>query len=380
MPRRRPYPYLKKDVSRHGQVRWYLRRYVDGVETLVRLPDYPGASKEAEAAYYAAIEDKPIVKVEPGASRFGAGTFGNLCGRYLGSPKFLSLAPITQTGYRRQIDALRREFGQIPYVDFRRRHIVAIIERKADRPGEANNVLKALQALFTYAVKADILERSPAAGVEKLQVTTDRAGGALPWTDEHAATFRGRWPLGSPQRTLMEIMWNTTLRIGDALLLGPQHVRNGRVTIVTHKKGVTVDMRVLPELAAALSAAPAAHLTYLATQGGRTRSAKAAYTWFSGAAKAAGLPPGYTAHGCRKGRLTEAADRGASDQQLVALAGHTSAKSLAPYLKKMNRGRLADDGLSLLDEDARDRNRTGIGAPSKKVRQKKSQRFDCEGE
>ncbi|MGJ0503984.1 MAG: tyrosine-type recombinase/integrase [Methylocystis sp.] len=370
MPRRQPYPGLKKDVSRHGQVRWYVRHYADGAEKLVRLPDYPGASREAETAYHAAIAQKPIVNVEPGEKRFASGTFGHLCGRYLGSPKFLSLAPITQAGYRRHIDALRREFGQIPYVDFRRRHIVKIIERKADKPGEANNVLKALQVVFTYAVKTDLLDVSPVAGVEKLKVTTDRAGGAEPWTEDHAAMFRARWPIGAPQRTLFEIMWNTTLRIGDALLLGPQHVRDGRLRMVTSKRGVPVDMRVFPELAEALRASPTAHMTYLATQGGRTRSAKAAYSWFSKAASAAGLPPGYTAHGCRKGRLTQAADAGATDQQLVALAGHSSAKSLPAYLKKTNRGRLADGGLAFLGMGSEDRNRTGIVAPCKKVRQK----------
>lgn len=337
-----------------------MRRHVDGVEKLLRLPDYPGASKEAEAAYYEAINDKPIVKVEPGEKRFAPGTFGNLCGRYLGSPKFLSLAPITQAGYRRHIDALRREFGHIPYADFRRRHIVAIIERKADKPGEANNVLKALQVVFTYAVKSDLLNVSPVAGVEKLKVATERAGGAEPWTEEHAAMFRARWPLGSPQRTLFEIMWNTTLRIGDALVLGPQHTREGRVRIVTSKRGVEVNVKISAELTAALSAAPTAHLTYLATQGGRTRSAKAAYTWFSEAARASGLAPGYTAHGCRKGRLTAAADGGATDQQLMALAGHSSAKSLPAYLKNTNRARLADDGLASANKAIGTENEQGM--------------------
>ncbi|HEY8066253.1 MAG TPA: hypothetical protein VIF40_16235 [Methylosinus sp.] len=258
--------YVKRDVSRHGQVRWYFRR---GGEPKVRLPDYPGASKEAETAYYAALDRKPSAPA-PMADTWPAGSFGALVTRYINSPKYQSLAPITQAGYRRQLDRLRESIGLLPYREFRRRHVVRLVEAKAGRPGEANNVLKALQALFTYALKAELLDLpvSPAAGVEKLKVTGPRAGGSETWLPEHAAMFRARWPLGTPQRTAFEICWNTGLRIGDALLLGPQHVRDGRVRMTTRKKGVAVDNPVLPELAEALAAVPTRHLTYLATQGG----------------------------------------------------------------------------------------------------------------
>jgi integrase len=341
MPRRRPYPYIKCETHR-GKLRWRFRRVIDGVERKVDLPDHPGASKEAEAAYYAALAGKPIER-DLGEARFGAGTFGALVSRYFSSPKFLSLALVTQTGYRRQLDALRREIGQIPIGEFQRRHIVRLIERKADKPGEANNVLKALQAVFTYAVKADLLGRSPAAGVEKLKVTGPTAGGSETWTDAHAALFRARWPIASPQRTLFEIMWNTGLRIGDALKLGPQHFRDGRIRMETHKKGVYVDIPVSPDLAEALAAAPTPHLTYLATQAGRPRSADSTYSKFSEWAREAGLPPKHTSHGCRKAILTEAAEDGATDQQLAALAGHSSTKSVAAYTKKA-RIRVLTDG------------------------------------
>jgi integrase len=345
MPRRSRWglDYLFRDVSRHGTVSWYFRR--GGKK--VRLSDHPHASPSAMAEYLAALDCKPIV-IEPGEGRFAAGSFGHLVGRYLGSPKFLGLAPVTQTGYRRQLDPLRKELGAIPLEQFRRKHIVALIERKADRPGEGNNVLKALQAIFTYAVRADLLERSPAAGIGKLKVTGESAGGSETWTEEHAAMFRARWPLGSPQRTLFEIMWNSGLRIGDALLLGPQHIRAGRLRMVTNKKGEPIDHEIERDLAEALAAAPTPHLTFLATQGGRTRSAKAAYSWFSEAARKAGLPPKFTAHGCRKALLTEAAEAGGSEQELAAMVGHGSTRSVAAYVKKANKARLADSGFSRL--------------------------------
>jgi integrase len=163
----------------------------------------------------------------------------------------------------------------------------------ASSPGSANNCLKALQGLFAYAVDQDLLKTSPTAGVKKLPVKTERAGGSRAWLQEHADLFRARWPLGTPQRTLFEIMWNTALRIGDALRLGPQHTRDGRVRMSTNKKGEGIDLPLLPELVEAL----------------------AAYTWFSAAARRAGLPPRYTAHGCRKGLLTKRAQARATPHE-----------------------------------------------------------------
>lgn len=361
MARRQHFPFLKRDVSRHGQVRWYFRR--NGRK--VRLPDYPGASKEAEAAYYAARDEKPIVK-EAGEDRFAAGTFGHLCVRYLSSGGFVNRAAITQETYRRQIDPLRKEFGSFQLKQFERKHVVAIVERKADKPGASNNVLKILKILFGYAVKSGLHDRNPATGLEKQSY---RAGGAETWRDEHATMFRARWPLGSPQRTLFEIMFNTSLRIGDALRLGPQHVRDCRVRLVTSKTGDGIDLPLREELRVALDAAQTPHLTYLATVQGRTRSAKAAYTWFSAAAKEAGLPPGFTAHGCRKGLLTAMAEKRATEQQMQAVSGIKSPRVLQGYIRDANKARMADDGLSVLDDPGRGEHGTKPGPPSKKVGQ-----------
>ncbi len=139
-----------------------------------------------------------------------------------------------------------------------------------------------------------------------------------------------------------------------------------RVKITTHKRGVPVDIEVTPDLAAALAAAPTPHLTFLATQGGRTRSAKAAYTWFSEAARTAGLPAKYTSHGCRKGVLTEAAEHGATEHELAALAGHSSTKSVSAYTRKARSGVLADGATAKLDRGEKG---TITGPPSKKVGQ-----------
>ena len=90
MPRPRP-PFLVRDVSRHGQVRWYFRK--DGHKT--RLPGEYG-SKEFMAAYEAALSGKPV----PAALKPGTGSFGWLVDRYRETAAWSKLSKAT----RRQRD------------------------------------------------------------------------------------------------------------------------------------------------------------------------------------------------------------------------------------------------------------------------------------
>lgn len=346
MPRKQPYQFLKREITRHGKEVWYLRRTG---QPKIRLPGHPGVSRENADAYFAALENRATVKT-PGAGRFAPGTFGDLCARYLGSNKFLLRAPITQQTYRGQIEPLRIPFGQIPLEQFQPKHVVALMEQKSGKPGAANNVLKMLKILFGYGVKAGLMATNPAAHIEKDAYTSR---GSEPWREEQVGKFRAEWPLGSPQRTALEIMINTGLRIGDTLKLGPQHIRDGAIHIRTGKTAVELTLPILHNLRLALDAAPTPHLTYLATAQGRTRSAKAAYSWFSAAAAKAGIPPGYTAHGLRKAIVTTLAERGATEQQMKAVSGHKGSRELQPYCQRAEQKRLAEDGMRLLDQGPR---------------------------
>lgn len=364
MPRKQPYPHLKREFSRHGKEVWY-HRVVGRLKT--RLPGHPGISREAADAYYAAEESKPVVNT-PGASRFAPDTFGDLCVRYLGSNKFLLRAPITQQTYRVQIEPLRVQLGQIPLKQFQPKHVVALMEQKAGKPGAANNILKMLKILFAYGGKSGLMTTNPAANVEKESYAPQ---GSETWRAEHEALFRAKWLLGSPQRTAFEIMVNTSLRIGDAVKMGPQHVKeDGKLHVRTGKTRAELTLPILPNLRLALDAAPTPHLTYLATAQGRTRSTKAAYSWFSDAAREAGLPAGYTAHGLRKDLLTTLAENGATDQQMMAVSGHKSSRQLQPYLQKARQKGLAEDALRPLHRGPPEHESgTFIGLPSRKVGQ-----------
>jgi site-specific recombinase XerD len=71
----------------------------------------------------------------------------------------------------------------------------------------------------------------------------------------------------------------------------------------------------------------------LTTEHGKSRSEKAAASWFSKAAQAAGLEKGKTAHGVRKGRAAMFKENGASSDQRMAILGHETESETLHYSK-----------------------------------------------
>ena len=55
------------------------------------------------------------------------------------------------------------------------------------------------------------------------------------WTEEDAAQYDKRWPLGTKERVWRDVLFYTGLRRGDAVTLGRQHVRDGLITMRTEK-------------------------------------------------------------------------------------------------------------------------------------------------
>jgi hypothetical protein len=115
-----------------------------------------------------------------------------------------------------------------------------------------------------------------------------------------------------------------------------QHVRDGVITIRTekHRKdkpGELVTIPILEPLAASIAATATGDLTYLVTQAGRPWVKESFGTWFRAACRKARCPG--SAHGLRKAGATRAAERGASERQLMAISGWSTGKMAQHYTR-----------------------------------------------
>src|SRR5262249_48854747 len=118
--------FVKAYVDRHGKPRHYLRR--KGHRDVV-LPGLVG-SEEFLEAYSKALADTP--RVEIAARRTRVGSINAMVIGYLGSADFHNLAPTSQQQYRRILEGLRHDYGDMSIATLARKHVVRMLDAKAE--------------------------------------------------------------------------------------------------------------------------------------------------------------------------------------------------------------------------------------------------------
>jgi hypothetical protein len=129
--------YIKAYCDRHGKVRHYLRR--PGAKPIA-LPGLPG-SDEFMAAYAAGLSEQ-APRVEIASRRTRAGSINAMIVGYLGSAAFHNLASSSQEQYRRILEGLRRDYGELSIATLARKHVVQMLDAKADTPSAARDFLR----------------------------------------------------------------------------------------------------------------------------------------------------------------------------------------------------------------------------------------------
>jgi integrase len=335
--------YVVEDVDRHGNARLYFRRKG---QVKTRLPGLPGSDKFM-AAYSAALTSSEQQQ-PPRLQRSGKGAFGYVCRAYYASKTFKALDASTQSWRRRALDAICENHGDKPVAQMSSKHVRMLRDEKMDLPGAARNRLKALRALFRWAVEADEAPHDPTIGVKAISYVTK---GHHTWTIEEVETYEQRHPLGTKARLAMAILLYTSWRREDAVRLGPQHVRGGRIKYRQakneHRNPVDMDIPLCPELAEAIVFSPSVHLTFLVTEYGKPFTPNGFGNAFKDWCRQANLPH-CSAHGLRKALATRLAERGATPHEIMAITGHTSLEEVELYTRAAQKSQLADRAMSKL--------------------------------
>lgn len=331
MPRKRP-PHLHREINRHDNVVWYVRR-AHGARIRIRA-EYD--SKEFWAEYRAAIEGVSIPASKP---RMAPYTLGWAIDKYRNSSAWAALKPATRRQRENIYRAVLAAAGEAPLSEVDEDMILDGRERRASVPHAANNFLKAMRGFFKWAAgDGKLVSVDPTLGVRLLKGPNDDAGHHT-WTEDELARFEARWPLGTRERLAYDLILYTGLRRGDVVRLGRQHVRDGVATIRMEKTGDEVVFPILPPLAKSLAAGAAGDLTFLVTERGAPFVKEGFGNWFRDACRAAGVPG--SAHGLRKAGARRAAEHGASDRELMAFFGWNTAKMATHYTRAAERKLLA---------------------------------------
>lgn len=343
MPRPRP-AHLHREETRHGAAVWYVRK---GHGPRIRIKGGYG-SEEFWAEYRAALEGAP--KPSKGTK---ANTLAWAVDRYRNSSSWGSLSNATRRQRENIYRATMKTAGDVPLKAITTETIRTGRERRAATPHSANNFLKAMRAFFAWAVEEALIAADPTKGVKLLAGAND-ADGFHVWTQAELDRFEARWPVGTRERLAFDLLLYTGLRRGDAVRIGRQHERDGWLTIRTekHRKGKPgeqISIPILAPLAASLAATKTGDLTYLVTEHGRPWVKESFGNWFREACRQAGVPG--AAHGLRKAGAARAAERGATERQLMAIFGWSTGKMAQHYTRTADRTRLARDAAQFLLPD-----------------------------
>jgi len=342
-------PYIQQFRDRHGKLRRYFRR--PGMEK-IRLHGEPG-SPEFISAYNAALSGHKIEKLPAGFTRSIPGSVSSAIAAYYQDAAFLGLARGTQNMRRQILERFRAQDGDKPLLLMRQDHIARKLGKL--KPAAARNWLKALRGLMLFAVSTGLRGDDPTIGFRPARY---RAAGIHSWTEDEIAIFELHHEVGTRARLAMSLLLYTAARRGDAVKLGPQHIKSGRLVYRQQKTGRTLAIPVHPQLVMVLAASPRSHLTFLVTPQGAPYApngfSKAMRRWCD----EAGLPE-CSAHGLRKAQARRLAESGCSAHEIASITGHRTIAEVQRYADAADQARLAETAIS----------RTATVSPPKQGRQ-----------
>ncbi|MFZ4807192.1 MAG: tyrosine-type recombinase/integrase [Hyphomicrobiaceae bacterium] len=355
--------YVYEDTDRHGNVRLYFWRKPG---RKIRIRARPG-TEEFARTYHELMELAESGQQSPDTKpgKAAAGTLRWLVETYAKSAEFKhQLDEQTQRVRTNILESCLAEpvrpgagetFAAFPLARLVPKAIKVLRDRKAGLPEAANGRIKALRSLFRWAIEEDLINTNPAAEVRYVRHNSD---GHHTWTVEEVAQFEARHPVGSKARLALALMVFTGVRRSDVVLLGRQHVRDGWFKF-RQQKGrkrapIEIELPILPELSDVIAASPTGDLTFLVTEFGRPFTAAGFGNWFRERCNEAGLKH-CSAHGLRKTGAVLAAERGASENQLMAIFGWRKADEARRYTRAASRKTLAAGATTLL---ARGKSRT----------------------
>jgi integrase len=355
MPRPRP-PFLHREESRHGRVMWFVRRK-HGPRIRLRA-EY--GSEAFWAEYRAALDGAPLPSKAPKVQ-----TLAWALDLYRASSSWSKLANSTRRQRENIYRAVIKTAGDVALKSITDETIKAGRERRKATPHSANVFLKAMRAFFAWAIEDKLVTIDPTKGVKLLAGPND-ADGFHTWTQAELDRFEAHWPVGTRERLSYDLLLYTGLRRGDAVRVGRPHEREGVITIRMEKTGEPVSIPMLPPLAASIAATRTGDLTYLITEAGQPWVKESFGNWFREVCRKARCPG--SAHGLRKAGATRAAERGATERQLMAIFGWSTGKMAQHYTRAADRTRLARDAAQLLLlPDSNALTSYPVRAPAKKV-------------
>lgn len=341
------YPGLLKERLPSGNYRYRVRTEHDP-RTKIRIYAAPGHD-EFYKQYLAARSGEKQEPVKPASEYARTRSLAWLVTRYT---EHLERAVTAGTSSHKTLKKKRNLLSPLlvhndAHMLVSRAFLIREQDKRSATPAQADAFIEAVRVMYDWAIDRELIKENTATGIRKIY---RKGSGATPWSADDVRRYFARHKLGSKAHVAMSILLWTGCRIEDLTILGREHecVIDGIEALRWQplKKGSSeVTVPIFPPLKEATRAPVVQGRTYVLGKAGRPLSSgDSASAVFKSWCKQAGIGH-LSAHGVRKGLAELLAELGSSQYGIMAILGHSEAKTSEVYTRRVERWRLALDGL-----------------------------------
>lgn len=345
------YPGLLKEVMASGHIRYRVRPKGDKAKR-IRIFCEPG-DDDFQRQYLiarAGEQPKPMQKASEVAK---PKSIGWLVSSYM---EYLEARVVAGTSSGKTLKKKRNLLNRLLTNPDRvmlipQEKLIEMQDKMGSTPAQADAFIEAVGVMYDWAKKRKFVSSNPAKGIDKIYIKGD---GATPWKAADVKQFFAKHKSGSKAHVAMSVLLWTGCRVEDLTILGRknEHVIDGveAVRWQPSKKGSSeVTVPLLPALKAATRAPTVQGATYVLGRGGKPfASGDSMSAMFKRWCKDAGLPL-LSAHGVRKGLAELLAEQGCSQYEIMAILGHSEAKTSEVYTRRVERWKLALGAMERVD-------------------------------
>lgn len=282
-----------------------------------------------------------FARYKQGANTKAVDTLETLIERFTGpdqrNPDFLALAETTRADHLYAFKLIRAQWPRLPVALTQKKGMKADIRQWhrsfTANPRKADKLLFSLSKVFSYAVKDELIEKNPCAGIDRLYSGSRRDS---VWTPAQIATYRHG---ASPHLLLaFEMALHTGQRQGDLLGLSWKDYDGLHLQFRQSKTDKRVKVRVHARLKAMLDPLPKDSLRILLNSRGRPWTKDGFKTSWGKECDRLRIK-GVTFHDLRGTFITERRREGSTVEQIASISGH----SISEVRTVLEKHYLADD-------------------------------------
>lgn len=282
------------------------------------------------AAYHAAAGSSPP-EARPG-------TFAALIAAWIASPEYTGTKPATRENRKRHLRRIREAWGDLAVRALRPKHVLDLRDAYAETPAEANNMLRTLSSMLTWAVPRDWRPDNPCDNVRMLK-------GGVPYAAWPRSAIDAARDLMVPEMwAVVALAYYTGQRRGDVLAMSWSQIAGGRMQVTQEKTGKKVWITLHRDLAAVLATMPRRSPRILVNRAGKPWTNDGfGHMWaeqMDCLALVTGEFEGLVLHGLRKSAVVALLEAGCSTAEVNAITGQ-SLEMIEHYARDLGRESLA---------------------------------------